>query len=97
VQERLEARLRIPVITRDIPDPLPGTWTARRLTLTTPSRRSRRLFCWATCLATRAVNVNESALIWAGNTASGGRGAYSEVLAYEGEAARYGLTLFHQN
>jgi hypothetical protein len=98
VQRHIEQTYRIPVLTRDIPDPLTGDLDGAEIALDYAITAEQRLFLlghlfghtvqWNTDPGTFEIGkqyrppVDESLL--------------PQVLAYEGEAARYGLELFHQ-
>ncbi len=98
VQERLERDYGIPVITRDIPDPLTGDLDGAEIDVDYAITPEQRLFLLGHLFGhTVQWNVNESAFDLGRQYKPPVEEALiPEVLAYEGEAARYGLTLLHQ-
>ncbi len=98
VQERLERDYGIPVITRDIPDPLTGDLDGAEIDVDYAITPEQRLFLLGHLFGhTVQWNVNESAFdLGRQYKPPVDEALIPEVLAYEGEAARYGLTLFHQ-
>jgi len=98
VQEHLEQDWGIPVITRDIPDPLTGDLNGAEIDVDYAITPEQRLFLLAHLFGhTVQWNVNESAFdLGRQYKPPVDEALFPEVLAYEGEAARYGLTLLHQ-
>ena len=98
VQEHLEKTYGIPVITRDIPDPLTGDLDGAEIDvdfLTTPEQR---LFLLAHLFGhTVQWNTDPGAFDLGRKYAPPvDEELFPAVLAYEGEAASYGLTLLRQ-
>ncbi|PYP92488.1 MAG: hypothetical protein DMG65_03965 [Candidatus Angelobacter sp. Gp1-AA117] len=98
VQEHLERDYGIPVITRDIPDPLTGDLDGAEIDVDYAITPEQRLFLLAHLFGhTVQWNVNESAFdLGRQYKPPVDEALFPDVLAYEGEAARYGLTLLHQ-
>jgi hypothetical protein len=98
VQEHLEHDWGIPVITRDIPDPLTGDLDGAEIDVDYAITPEQRLFLLGHLFGhTVQWNVNESAFdLGRQYKPPVDEALIPEVLAYEGEAARYGLTLLHQ-
>jgi hypothetical protein len=98
VQEHLERDYGIPVITRDIPDPLTGDLNGAEIDVDYAITPEQRLFLLGHLFGhTVTWNVNESGFDLARQYKPPVEEALiPEALAYEGEAARYGLALFHQ-
>jgi hypothetical protein len=98
VQEHLERDWGIPVVTRDIPDPLTGDLDGAEIDVDYAITPEQRLFLLGHLFGhTVQWNVNESAFdLGRQYKPPVDEALFPEVLAYEGEAARYGLSLLHQ-
>src|SRR5689334_22708728 len=98
VQEHLERDWGIPVVTRDIPDPLTGDLDGAEIDVDYAITPEQRLFLLGHLFGhTVQWNVNESAFdLGRQYKPPVDEALFPEVLAYEGEAARYGLQLLHQ-
>src|SRR6185369_8300982 len=98
VQEHLERDWGIPVITRDIPDPLTGDLDGAEIDVDYAITPELRLFLLGHLFGhTVQWNVNESAFdLGRQYKPPVDEALFPEVLAYEGEAARYGLQLLHE-
>lgn len=98
VQEHLERDWGIPVVTRDIPDPLTGDLDGAEIDVDYAVTPELRLFLLGHLFGhTVQWNVNESAFdLGRQYKPPVDEKLFPEVLAYEGEAARYGLQLLHQ-
>lgn len=98
VQEHLERDYGIPVITRDIPDPLTGDLDGAEIDVDYAITAEQRLFLLAHLFGhTVQWNMNESAFdLGRQYKPPVDEALIPEVLAYEGEAASYGLMLLHQ-
>jgi hypothetical protein len=98
VQEHLERDWGIPVITRDIPDPLTGDLDGAEIDVDYAITPEQRLFLLGHLFGhTVQWNVNESAFdLGRQYKPPVDEKLFPEVLAYEGEAARYGLSLLHK-
>lgn len=98
VQQHIEQAYGIPVLTRDIPDPLTGDLDGAEIALDYAIAPEQRLFLlghlfghtvqWNTDPGTFDIGKQYKPPVDAK--------LFPAVLAYEGEAARYGLALFHQ-
>jgi len=98
VQEHLERDWGIPVVTRDIPDPLTGDLDGAEIDVDYAITPEQRLFLLGHLFGhTVQWNVNESAFdVGRQYKPPVDEKLFPEVLAYEGEAARYGLSLLHR-
>lgn len=98
VQEHLERDWGIPVVTRDIPDPLTGDLDGAEIDVDYAITPELRLFLLGHLFGhTVQWNVNESAFdLGRQYKPPVDEKLFPEVLAYEGEAARYGLSLLHR-
>jgi hypothetical protein len=98
VQEHLERDWGIPEVTRDIPDPLTGDLDGAEIDVDYAITPEQRLFLLGHLFGhTVQWNVNESAFdLGRQYKPPVDEALFPEVLAYEGEAARYGLSLLHQ-
>jgi hypothetical protein len=98
VEKLLGTRYGIPVVTRDIPDPLTGDLDGREIDIDFAVSAEQRLFLLGhlfghTVQWNRDPSAFEIGRIY---TPPVEEKLIPAVLAYEGEAASYGLTLFHQ-
>jgi hypothetical protein len=98
VQEHLERDWGIPIVTRDIPDPLTGDLDGAEIDVDYAITPEQRLFLLGHLFGhTVQWNVNESAFdLGRQYKPPVDEKLFPEVLAYEGEAARYGMQLLHQ-
>jgi len=98
VQERIEGRYRVPVITRDIPDPLIGDLNGAEIHIDCAVTPGQRLFL-LTHLFGHTVQWNvDPAAFDLGRTRQPpvAEALLPALLAYEREAAGYGLGLLHE-
>src|SRR5579871_1540290 len=98
VQEHLERDYGIPVVTRDIPDPLTGDLDGAEIHIDCAVTPEQRLFLLGHLFGhTVQWNVSARAFeIGRPQTPPVAGDLLPELLEYETEAARYGLTLFHE-
>jgi hypothetical protein len=99
VQQHIEQAYGIPVLTRDIPDPLTGDLDGAEIALDYAIAPEQRLFLlghlfghtvqWNTDPGTFDIGKQYKPPV--------DEKLFPAVLAYEGEAARYGLALFRQS
>ena len=98
VHQHLEQDWSIPIIERDIPDPLTGDLNGAEIDIDYAVTPEQRLFLLGHLFGhTVQWNVNESAFnLGRQYKPPVDEKLIPEVLAYEGEAARYGLQMLHQ-
>jgi hypothetical protein len=98
IQKLLLEAYGIPVVTRDIPDPLTGDLDGAEIDVDYAIMPELRLFLLAHLFGhTVQWNVNESSFdLGRQYKPPVDEKLFPEVLAYEGEAAQYGLSLLHQ-
>jgi hypothetical protein len=98
VQEHLEHRYGILVVTRDIPEPLTGDLDGAEIHIDTDVTWEQRLFLLGHLFGhTVQWNVDPRAFeIGKPQTPPVAEDLLPELLEYEREAARYGLDMFHQ-
>jgi len=97
VQERIEHRYGIPVVTRDIPDPLTGDLNGAEIDIDFAVTAEQKLFLLGHLFGhTVQWNTNSSSFdIGKQYKPPVDEKLFPAVLAYEGEAASYGLALMH--
>ena len=98
VQEQVEHRYGIPVVTRDIPEPLTGDLDGSEIHIDHAVTPEQRLFLLAHLFGhTVQWNVDPRAFeIGRPQEPPVSADLLPELLEYEQEAARYGLEMFHQ-
>jgi hypothetical protein len=98
VHQHLEQGWGIPIIERDIPDPLTGDLNGAEIDIDYAVTAEQRLFLLGHLFGhTVQWNVNESSFnLGRQYKPPVDEKLIPEVLAYEGEAARYGLQMLHQ-
>jgi hypothetical protein len=98
VQEHVEQRYGIPVVTRDIPAPLTGDLDGSEIHIDHGVTAEQRLFLLAHLFGhTVQWNLDPRAFeIGQPQKPPVGEDLLPELLEYEREAARYGLEMFHQ-
>jgi hypothetical protein len=98
VEKHLEVRYAIPVVTRDIPDPLTGDLDGAEIDIDFAVTAEQRLFLLGHLFGhTVQWNANPGAFeIGRVYKPPVGEHLIPAVIAYEGEAASYGLTMLHE-
>src|SRR6266571_9156204 len=98
VEAHIEHNYRIRVVTVDVPDPLTGDLDGAEIHLDFALTPEQRLFLLGHLFGhTVQWNVKESAFdLGRQYKPPVDEALFPEVLAYEGEAARYGLSLLHR-
>jgi len=98
VQERIEHHYGVRVVTRDIPDPLTGDLNGEEIDIDFAVTAEQKLFLLGHLFGhTVQWNTNSSSFdIGREYKPPVDEKLFPAVLAYEGEAARYGLALMHE-
>lgn len=98
VQEHLESSYRIRVVTRDIPDPLTGDLDGAEIHIDYAVTPEQRLFLLGHLFGHTVQWNVDAALFEIGRRYQPpvSEDLIPAIIAYEGEAASYGLAMFHQ-